>query len=818
MTLVRAVQIYGILLSCFFSNSAFAVYCDSRADNSSYEWVESIAVNSTSYVSGNNNGYYLSPANIEIKQGQTIDLALVPGFRSSSYTEHWSVWIDYDQDQVFSATEQVFQGSSVAAINTTVAIPDNTNPGATRMRVSMKYGSASAECGNFKWGEVEDFNLNVLPKTPSPVVYEFELSLDRDYTVFRNGPLSEDLTWVVQKNGTTVLQRNAKHSLSTSYTVGASGENIHIWLERNQIRVSNIVEYTTGQTYLYDLSVATDYALQRSGKIGDALQWVVEKDNAIVLKRNAANELDYTYFSNTSGSYVRVWLEKFINNSYQRVSNYISYKVDAELSYILSVGQAHRVSRTGYLGEPIDWVVAQDGVLLERISASERHVFIERLRQLGSAYEVHLEKSGSPGVVLSNVVSYTVDDIAPTHTLSIREDGTVDRNGSVGESFYWKIEENGRIALTRYAGDFLYYRYPSYIEGSHYRVWLEKFISGGYQRVSNIVQYDASVQPPPAPGTKYKLSIDKDFTVFRNGELDVVLSWVVHKDGVLALKANAAYSLERRYWINTPGSKIEVWLEENDAIVSNVIEYVPGQTFSYNLSVDTAYGLTRSGLLGDNLQWVIEKNDSIALQRNAANELNYTYFSNTSDSKIRVWLQKFIGGSYVRVSNIVSYKPNAELVYEVSVDQAHRVVRTGYLGEPIDWVITEDGIELNRVPASGSHLYIEHQRKQGSIYRAWIEKSANPGVILSNAVTYAIDDITTSHNLMIRPDGTLDRSGALGERLTWVVEENGVIRLKRNAANELSYLHTLYSGSKYRFWLEKGIGKGYQRVSNIVQY
>ena len=41
--------------------------------------------------------------------------------------------------------------------------------------------------------------------------------------------------------------------------------------------------------------------------------------------------------------------------------------------------------------------------------------------------------------------------------------------------------------------------------------------------------------------------------------------------------------------------------------------------------------------------------------------------------------------------------------------------------------------------------------------------------------------------LVIAGDGTVSRTGSLGESLTWVIKKDGVIVLERNAANELSY-------------------------------
>ncbi|MCD9562173.1 GEVED domain-containing protein, partial [Tenacibaculum maritimum] len=85
------------------------------------------------------------------------------GFRSSSYTEFFTVWIDFNQNGVFESSEEVVSGSSRSSSNRTaeITIPSSAKLGSTRMRVSMKYNSKSTPCESFADGEVEDYTVNI---------------------------------------------------------------------------------------------------------------------------------------------------------------------------------------------------------------------------------------------------------------------------------------------------------------------------------------------------------------------------------------------------------------------------------------------------------------------------------------------------------------------------------------------------------------------------------------------------------------------------------------------------------------------------------
>jgi hypothetical protein len=139
-------------------------YCNNEGNSTNYEWIESISIGNLTNASGNNNGYgnYTHMvANAQI--GGNLSITLTPGFsNNASYDEYWAVWIDYNQDGDFEdAGEKVFstETSSNTQIQAQINIPDATTTGLTRMRVVMRYGGQAINCGNFHYGEVEDYAL-----------------------------------------------------------------------------------------------------------------------------------------------------------------------------------------------------------------------------------------------------------------------------------------------------------------------------------------------------------------------------------------------------------------------------------------------------------------------------------------------------------------------------------------------------------------------------------------------------------------------------------------------------------------------------------
>ncbi|WP_299675742.1 GEVED domain-containing protein [uncultured Tenacibaculum sp.] len=140
-------------------------YCDSRGKKSTYEWIDKVEIGSISNYSNSNNGYadYTS-LETDLIRGEVTPIVVSAGFLNFSYTEFWSIWIDFNQDGSFDDDEKVVCGSSSSGENLfdMVYIPSSALLGKTRMRVSMKYKTMQSACEFFTEGEVEDYTINII--------------------------------------------------------------------------------------------------------------------------------------------------------------------------------------------------------------------------------------------------------------------------------------------------------------------------------------------------------------------------------------------------------------------------------------------------------------------------------------------------------------------------------------------------------------------------------------------------------------------------------------------------------------------------------
>lgn len=210
---------------------------------------------------------------------------------------------------------------------------------------------------------------------PSPYI---DLEVEADFLLRHNGPSGKPLSWVIRENGVEVLRQPTGGASELRYPF-QKGSQYKVWIEQavggESVQVSDAEYFSPGLTDLFQLTIGANNKVTRSGSLNDPLTWVIEEDGNIVLERNAAHELTLAY----SPYYpTRIWLTRFENGYYQRVSNVVRFDgtralVEGYLPlYQLSVDGSQNLTRTQGTHTMLTWVIEEDGqIVLERSAENE---------------------------------------------------------------------------------------------------------------------------------------------------------------------------------------------------------------------------------------------------------------------------------------------------------------------------------------------------------------------------------------------------------------------------------------------------------------
>jgi hypothetical protein len=110
-------------------------------------------------------------------QGSTVNM----NFQSSGYPLNYSVWIDYNDDAIFSASERVVSaGDGNLVVSASFNIPANATIGAHRMRVRGDYHGypiVTDPSSTLQYGETEDYTLIITASNQAPVAIAKPLTL-----------------------------------------------------------------------------------------------------------------------------------------------------------------------------------------------------------------------------------------------------------------------------------------------------------------------------------------------------------------------------------------------------------------------------------------------------------------------------------------------------------------------------------------------------------------------------------------------------------------------------------------------------------------
>ena len=151
-------------ISDYSAIQTFTTYCIARGESSENEWIERIQIGSIDNTSGNNSGYAdFTHLQSTLNQGSEVTIGLQAGLENY-FNSFWSVWIDLNQNGVFTDDGEKLVTIPVDGANLTEAkfsLPANSLLGKTLLRVAMKYNDEPSSCESYSGGETEDYIVNI---------------------------------------------------------------------------------------------------------------------------------------------------------------------------------------------------------------------------------------------------------------------------------------------------------------------------------------------------------------------------------------------------------------------------------------------------------------------------------------------------------------------------------------------------------------------------------------------------------------------------------------------------------------------------------
>ncbi len=162
----------NILAGCSFKVNVNDYYCATQytAETEPITYVNFAGIDNSSSELPNapKNEYFLNIVG-EVQQGQTYPMIL-KGFTGGAFTNHFTIFIDWNQDGDFNKTDERFAGGSVTASTgldekqalSNIAVPADAMLGTTRMRIIKNYNVPGDDaCGSYSYGQSEDYLINI---------------------------------------------------------------------------------------------------------------------------------------------------------------------------------------------------------------------------------------------------------------------------------------------------------------------------------------------------------------------------------------------------------------------------------------------------------------------------------------------------------------------------------------------------------------------------------------------------------------------------------------------------------------------------------
>ncbi|WP_394758087.1 reprolysin-like metallopeptidase [Flavobacterium sp.] len=258
-------------------------YCASQGNSTADEKIGRVTIGTINNASTGTAGYEnFSAISTNVTRGAATTITITPSWTATTYAEGYAVFIDYNQNGVFTdAGETVWTKAAATATPATgsFTIPATAILGATRMRVSMKYNAIPTACEAFSYGQVEDYTVNIVAGTADTTAPTAPTTLTASGTT----ATSTNLSWTASTDnigvsGYDVYQGTTLKATVTTTTYAATGLTASTAYSfsvkakdaaGNISATSNVVNVTTlaGGTVTYCASISNSTADEKIGRV-----------------------------------------------------------------------------------------------------------------------------------------------------------------------------------------------------------------------------------------------------------------------------------------------------------------------------------------------------------------------------------------------------------------------------------------------------------------------------------------------------------------------------------------------------------------------
>lgn len=152
-----------------FHPNAPTAYCSAgiREEDETISLVQVGSIdNSTGYCAATDGWCDYTAQSTDMRVGMEYPITIT---LSASYSsDKGRIWVDWNQDDDFNdADERIAMRVSTGKgpYYATIVPPAHASAGSTRMRVRMQYYNYPPKCGDTNYGEIEDYNINVVPES-----------------------------------------------------------------------------------------------------------------------------------------------------------------------------------------------------------------------------------------------------------------------------------------------------------------------------------------------------------------------------------------------------------------------------------------------------------------------------------------------------------------------------------------------------------------------------------------------------------------------------------------------------------------------------